>query len=205
MPSIKTIIDGNQISLTIGGVKSYSEDNLYQRSGGDQHFKFFIGFKNRVCTNLCVWSDGYKSSISVKSFDELYLVMHSLVKRYNSNMHLHHLQRLAEYSLTEREFAHIIGRIRMFNHLPNNLKNGIQEMMLTDTQIGMVVKDYYKDNSFCRNDDGTISLWKLYNLFTGANKSTYIDNFLDRSVNAFSFVTQIRWALDGKEDSWYLN
>ncbi|MDE3145724.1 MAG: DUF3871 family protein [Bacteroidota bacterium] len=205
VPSIKSIIDGNELSLTIGGVKSFSEDNFYQRCGGDQHFKFFIGFKNRVCTNLCVWSDGYQSSISVKSFDELYLVMHSLIKRYNSNIHLHHLKKLCEYSLTEREFAHIIGRIRMFNHLPNNLKNGIKELLLTDTQIGLVVKDYYRDNSFCRNEDGTISLWKLYNLFTGANKSTYIDNFLDRTVNSFSFVTQLRWALEGMTESWYLS
>ena len=45
IPSIQTEIEGNQLSLTIGGVKSFSEDNLYQRSGSEQHFKIFIGFR----------------------------------------------------------------------------------------------------------------------------------------------------------------
>ena len=33
-----------------------------------------------------------------------------------------------------------------------------------------------------------INLWKLYNLFTGANKMSYIDTFLDRGVGCQSFV-----------------
>ncbi|MCB0777912.1 MAG: DUF3871 family protein, partial [Chitinophagaceae bacterium] len=50
-----------------------------------------------------------------------------------------------------------------------------------------------------------INLWKLYNLFTSANKSTYIDSFLDRSVNAFQFVEQVRKAVDEGAACWYLN
>ena len=76
--------------------------------------------------------------------------------------------------------------------------------MFGDSQIGAVVKDYYNDQSFCRSSDGHISLWKLYNLFTGANKSTYIDQFVDRSANAYSFVEQIRWGLEGRTN-WYIN
>ncbi|MBS1640672.1 MAG: DUF3871 family protein [Bacteroidetes bacterium] len=207
VPSVQAEVGGNLLSLTIGGVKSYSEDNFYQRSGGSQHFKFFIGFKNTVCTNLCVWSDGYNANVEVKDFDELYIIMHSLVKRYNQGYHLHHLRSLNDYTLTEKQFAQIIGRIRMYNHLPNVMRNGIKEMLLTDTQVGLVVKDYYRDNSFCREGDGTINLWKLYNLLTGANKSSYIDSFLDRSVNAFDFVTDIRWAIENNSKeitNWYL-
>lgn len=33
LPDFKTVIDGNEITLTIGGVKSYSENNLYSRKG----------------------------------------------------------------------------------------------------------------------------------------------------------------------------
>ena len=72
-------------------------------------------------------------------------------------------------------------------------------------QMNMVVKDFYKDNSFWRDVKGNINLWKLYNLFTGANKSSYIDSFLDRSVNAFQLVEQIKWGLEGKNNNWYLN
>ena len=204
VPSIQAEVGGNMLSLIIGGIKSYSEDNLYQRSGGDQHFKLFIGFQNRVCTNLCVWSSGVNASLTVKGIEQLYLAISSLVKLYNSGHHLFHLRKLAEHSITESEFAHIIGRIRMYNYLPNHLRTGIQEMLLTDTQIGMVVRDYYRDDSFCRQVDGRINLWRLFNLFTGANKSSYIDSFLTRSVNAYDFTEQIRWALEGRTGSWYL-
>ncbi len=51
IPSIQENIDGNPVSLTVGGVKAYNMDNLYNRKGVDQHFKVFISFKNTVCTN----------------------------------------------------------------------------------------------------------------------------------------------------------
>ena len=65
-------------------------------------------------------------------------------------------------------------------------------------------RDYYRDDSFCRDESGDINLWRLYNLFTGANKSTYIDRFLDRSVNALDFIQQVQAALDGQNTNWYL-
>jgi hypothetical protein len=68
-----------------------------------------------------------------------------------------------------------------------------------------VCKDYYKDKSFCRGRDGSINLWRLYNLFTGANKTTYIDTFLDRSVNAFNFVSEVRRGLEFRGTNWFLN
>jgi len=49
----------------------------------------------------------------------------------------------------------------------------------------LVTKDYYSSESICKNDDGNIDLWKLYNFFTGANKSSYIDTFLDRGEKSF--------------------
>ncbi|MDP1763823.1 MAG: DUF3871 family protein [Sediminibacterium sp.] len=60
IPSIQGTVGDNTLSLTVGGVKSYSQDNLYAKKGSDEHFKVFIGFKNTVCTNLCVWSNGFE-------------------------------------------------------------------------------------------------------------------------------------------------
>jgi hypothetical protein len=68
-----------------------------------------------------------------------------------------------------------------------------------------VVKDYYWNNNFCRDANGNINLWKFYNLFTGANKSTYIDSFVSRNVNAFELVDQVRNGLEHKSECWYLN
>ncbi|HXD77950.1 MAG TPA: DUF3871 family protein [Puia sp.] len=78
-------------------------------------------------------------------------------------------------------------------------------MTLGDQQIGTVCKDYYRDRAFCRNDNGDINLWKVHNLFTNAAKSTYIDQFLERSVRASQVVESIRDHLLQKRSSWYLN
>src|SRR5215218_4287483 len=45
IPSISDTINGQQLSLTVGGVKAYNLDNLQNRKGADEHFKVFIGFK----------------------------------------------------------------------------------------------------------------------------------------------------------------
>ena len=112
--------------------------------------------------------------------------------------------RLSEYSITEEQFADLVGKCRMYNHLPSVVKKGITPITFEDQQMGAVVKDFYKDESFCRDQIGNINLWRLYNLFTGANKTSYIDSLLDRSVSAYKLVEEIRWALDGR-GSWYLN
>jgi hypothetical protein len=204
VPSMQADIGGNTLSLTIGGVKAYNQDNLYSRSQSEQHFKLFIGFQNKVCTNLCVWSDGLMNDVRVKTLDELKVHIKVLLEKYKHGFHLHHLDKLTQHSITEQQFAQLIGRCRMYNHLPVDVKANIPPMLFGDTQMSSVVKDFYRDDSFCRDANGNINLWKLYNLFTGANKSTYIDSFLDRSVNAFNFVEQVRHGLEGRADCWYL-
>ena len=113
---------------------------------------------------------------------------------------------LVDHSITERQFAQLIGRCRMHQYLSATDKEGIEPLLFGDQQIAAVCRDYYRDNSFlCRTSDGNINLWKLYNLFTGANKSTYIDQFLERSVSASRLVEGIRDNLNNTRSSWYLN
>jgi len=154
---------------------------------------------------MCVSTDGYMGEVEVGSIAELRAMMYSLFQSYNAQQHLHQMEQLAKYSLTEQQFAQLIGRCRMYNHLPNDRKAEIPQMLFGEQQMNTVVKDYYRDESFCKNQDGTINLWRLYNLFTGANKSSYIDSFLDRGVNAYHLVEQIRYGLENKNHSWYLN
>jgi hypothetical protein len=205
IPSMYDEIDGSNLSLCVGGVKAYNLDNLYSRQGADQHFKIFIGFKNTVCTNLCVWTDGFAGDLKVTTIGQLQACIYTLISRYNLLYHLHELRLLNEYAITEQQFATIIGKCRMYQYLPYKMKTEIGSLSLGDSQLNCVCKDYYKDNSFCKNDDGSINLWKLYNLFTNANKSTYIDNFLDRSINAYNFTEAIRRALQTKSSNWFLN
>ena len=205
VPSVYEEIDGNRLSLMVGGVKSFNLDNLYTKKGSDEHFKIFIGFKNTVCTNLCVWTDGFKNDVKVSSIGELKGVIESMIEQYNSQYHLYNLKSLTDYSLTEQQFATLIGKLKMYPYLSKQMQENTQPLYLGESQISTVVKDYFKDNSFCKNDDGYINLWRLYNLLTGANKSSYIDQFIDRSVNAFHFTESLKNVLVNKTESWFLN
>jgi hypothetical protein len=204
VPSISDAIGGNTLSLTIGGVKSYGLDNLYSRKT-DQHFKIFVGFNNRVCLNLKIWCDGYMGDLKVTTIGQLSACVRSLLEQHNAVFQLNQMKMLCDYSLSESQFAHLIGKARMYQHLPKDVQKDIPQLMFGDQQISSVVKDYCRDNSFCRDEQGNINLWRLYNLFTEANKSSYIDNFIDRSVNAYHFIEKIRWALEEKSDNWYLS
>ena len=205
VPSISDTINGNKLSLTIGGIKAYNLDNLYSRKGTEEHFKLFIGFQNKVCTNLCISTDGLKADVAVRSLNELTDAIYSLIQQYNAKSHLEHLDNLMDYELTEYQFAQLIGKARMYQHLPPKHRKHLQELNFGDTQLGMVVREYYNDEAFCRNTDGSINLWKLYNLFTGANKSSYIDTFFDRGLNAFSFIDGISNSLANKQGNWFLD
>ncbi|MEY4611310.1 MAG: hypothetical protein RL246_1629 [Bacteroidota bacterium] len=205
IPSICKDVDGQDISLSVGGVKSYGMDKLNNKKGADEHFKVFIGFSVKVCSNLSVWSDGAMLNLRVRSQGELMDALMKLVSGYNPRQHVQAMQKLSEYQLTESQFAQIMGRARLYQHLPNDQKKHIPPLLFTDTQMGAIAKDYYQDQSFCRNEQGDINLWRMYNLLTGANKSSYIDSFLDRSVNAFEFTQQIQRGLEGNVANWYLN
>jgi hypothetical protein len=205
VPTISDTIEGERLSLTIGGVKAYNLDNLNGRKGTDEHFKVFIGFKVSVCTNLCVWSDGFTYDIKVKSLEQLRLAIYHLVHSFDAITNLKKMERLQHYSLTERQFAQLIGRCRLYQHLPTGQKQQIPEMSFGDAQVNAVCRDYYRDNSFCRDEKGDINLWRLNNLFTAANKQSYIDTFLDRAVNASTFTGELAFALEHKSSNWFLS
>ena len=50
-----------------------------------------------------------------------------------------------------------------------------------------------------------INLWNVYNLFTSANKGSYIDTFLDRAANTTDFIYGISQAMEGQNSySWFI-
>lgn len=205
IPTIRDIINGNTLNLTIGGVKSYNLDNLYSRRGNDEHFKVFIGFQNKVCCNLCVWSDGFVGNLKANNTSQLMHQIYQLVANYQAIQQLRALHSLMEYTLTEHQFATLIGKCKLYNYLPSKEKRELPLLTFSDTQISMVAKDYYQDKSFCRSADGSINLWNVYNLFTGVNKQSYIDTFLDRGVNAFDFTNSVVQAIENRRGNWFLN
>jgi hypothetical protein len=205
IPSIRDTVNGNDLNLTIGGVRAYNLDNLNGKKS-EEKFKIFIGFKNRVCCNLCVWTDGFRSELRARSVSEIVQEAYTLFASFRPELQLHALTDFGDYYLTEHQFAQLVGRSRLYQYLPVKVKKEIQEAVpLMDSQISTVARDYYSDKSFCRNTDGNIDLWKLYNLFTGANKSSYIDTFLDRNVGASSFIRGLQNALNEGSQHWFLS
>lgn len=202
VPSIIETINGNELNLTIGGVRAYNQENLYSKKNYEK-FKIFIGFKNLVCTNLCVSSDGIVEELRASSLDELKVKTLELLGNYEIQNHLNSLRALSEQKLSEQQFAKFLGKCRMYNYLPKPEKVRVPELLLNDGQINTIVKGYYEDENFKRAEDGSISLWNVFNLFTGANKSSYIDTFLGRSLNSHELMQKLAYSIHSGNQNWY--
>ena len=204
VPTIYQDINGNRLYLSVVGVRAYNQQNLYSRKVPEL-FRVAIGFKNLVCCNMCVFTDGYKGELRASSTRELYRQVLELFQNFNPAKQIHLMQQLCNSSLTEHQFCQIIGRMRLYQSLPTRLQREIPQLLITDTQINNVAKSYITDENF--SSYGTdINMWKFYNLLTGANKSSYIDMFLDRSVNATEIALGINAALHGEERyKWFID
>jgi hypothetical protein len=198
-------IGGNELCLTIGGVRAYNQENLYNKKSLE-HFKFFIGFKNMVCCNMCVSSDGFVDDLRVGTVYDLKNRMIQIIRNYKMEEHIDAMDRLTHLSINEQQFAQILGKCRLYQFLPKEKKRNIPALIFNDTQVNTVAKDYFLDESFARNANGEIDLWKMYNLFTGANKSSYIDLFLQRGLNAFELAEGIGQALVDEQSDfrWFI-
>lgn len=204
IPNITTEINGNRLNLVVAGVRAYNKENLYSKKSLEK-FTICIGFKNLVCTNLCVSSDGSVAELRVSNVNELEQKIVDVIGNYEMQSHIKLLEQLPDYKLTEKQFAQFVGRCRLYHYLPKQDKKTIPELLLNDGQIGTISKGYYEDENFSRNENGDISLWSIYNLLTGANKSSYIDTFLNRSVNAFELMSIIGNSLQKGIPNWYLS
>ena len=204
IPTIYEDVAGNRLNLSIGGVRAYNHENLYSKKTVEK-FKVFIGFKNLVCCNLCVSTDGFKSELRVAGVQDLFDASLQLFQQYDAERHVKRMAAMQERCLTEHQFAQLIGKTRLYQYLPAAEKRRLPAMEFTDCHINAVAKAYYADENFSRGDNPEIDLWRLYNLFTGANKSSYIDTFLDRSLNATELITGIGRAIEGDaEYRWFV-
>ena len=205
IPSIHEDIAGNRLNLTIGGVRSYNHENLYSKKGMEK-FKLFIGFKNLVCCNMCVSTDGFKSELKVMDVNGLLNAAMQLFQEYNAVKHLYYMGAFKDSYMTEHQFAQFLGKGRLYQYLPNEQRRLLPQMLMTDTQIGIVAKSFYHDDNFSLPDNQKeISMWNVYNLLTGANKSSYIDNFLDRAYNATQLADGLNRALYGNSEyTWFI-
>lgn len=204
VPTIYETVEGNKLTLSIGGVRAYNQMNLYSKKTVER-FKVFVGFKNMVCCNLCVYTDGYLGNLEVSSTSDLFRSVLEMFNRYDPAKHIHLMQTLGNSYLTEHQFCQILGKMRLYQCLPQGYQKSVPRLLITDTQINSVAKAYIQDENF-GGFGGDLSMWRFYNLLTGANKSSYIDSFLDRNLNATEVAQGINMALHGDERySWFID
>jgi hypothetical protein len=204
VPTIYQDINGNRLYLSIVGVRAYNRQNLFSKKVPDI-FQLAIGFKNTVCCNLCIFTDGYKADLRASNTNELYKQILDLYHGFNPAKQIHLMQQLCNSYLSEHQFCQIIGKARLWQHLPLRLQRNIPQMLITDTQLNNVAKSYINDEDF-GSYGNDIDLWKFYNLLNGSTKSSYIDSFLDRTVNAAEIALGINSALIGTDDKykWFI-
>ena len=204
IPEISEVINGNKLNLSIGGVRSYNQENLFSKKSMEK-FKVFIGFQNTVCTNLCISTDGLKEDLRVSSIGELKSKIYELINNYKKKEHLINMERMFRYSLTETQFAHLIGKMKLFPYLSKEEKQTLFPLAMNDTQLNIVVRDYHTDAHFSKSENNTINFWNVYNLLTEANKSTYIDSNLERNVNAYAFINYLLNSIENQSSNYFLH
>ncbi len=97
IPGMTETVNGSTLSLSIGGVRAYNQENLYSKKSLEK-FKVFIGFKNKVCTNLCISTDGFSNGIRAGSINELGEQMQQLFLGYNTDRHLGMMERMSSFN-----------------------------------------------------------------------------------------------------------
>jgi len=200
VPSIYETIDGKAMTLVVGGVRALNETNLYGYKGNPEKFKLFVGFRVKVCCNLSIWTDGYTDEVKISSMEGLQAKLLHLIENFNTVQQVKLMQNLCNTFITERQFALILGQGKLYPFLPKRFRNDVVPITLGDSQLTTIAKAYYKDVHIAPSNQ-TISLCNMYNLFTGAVKSNYIDTFASRNVGCSSFIT----ALQHSSSFWYLD
>ena len=192
VPSIHKDVNGNRLNLSVVGVKSYGRDNLNGRLTA-QKFSLAVGFQ--------------KDEIRAISPSEIYQHSLHLLDTYDMAKHIYLLKSLEDLYLSETQFALILGKMRLYNYLPAKIQREIPQMLITDSMVNNVARQYYRDPNFSVDDNGELSMWDFYNLLTGACKGSYIDTFLAREANALTTSLGIAQGLRDEDSgySWFIS
>jgi len=204
IPTIYETLNGQKLELCCGGVRNYSDLNLYRQTRGTEKFSIFIGWRVKICSNQILTGEGVKLSFEVMDIKDIYKNVMELLYNFVPAKEIHLMQTLSNTYLTETQFAQIVGRMRLYQALPQAQLRKIPRLLITDSQINSVCRDYYRNESFGMRDN-QISMFDFHNLITESNKSSYIDTYLQRAVNATDVAVGINNALHGDSKySWFI-
>ena len=205
IPTIYETVRGEKLELCVGGVRNYSDLNLYRASKGLEKFSVFVGWRVVICSNQVLTGEGVKFNMEVTNIGELYRNVLELFHSFNPAKDIHLLHALSNTYLSETQFAQVVGRMRMFQALPSAQQKRMPQLLITDSQINSVCRDFYRSEHFGMKDNA-ISLFDFHNLLTESNKSSYVDTYLHRAVNATEVSVGLNNVMQGIDNkyAWFL-
>ena len=207
--SLARIVAGQKIELTIGMCRAYNEDKLYSRKSPEK-MKIFVGWKVRVCSNLCLTNDGNSGTVEVLTEADVYQKAYQLFRRFEPEKEdtLRLIENLHNTRVSESQFCYIIGRLRLYQALPTEVQRTLPTIEIGDQAVNAAVRGFVSNPNFgLKEGEGSISMFEMLQLFNEAIKQTYIDKWVDRNQNCTDFAIGIQKALLGNDSegySWFL-
>ncbi len=107
IPTIHETVRGEKLELCVGGVRNYSDLNLYRVSKGLEKFSVFVGWRVVICSNQVLTGEGVKFNMEVTNMSELYRNVLELFHSFNPAKDIHLLHALSNTYLTETQFAQV--------------------------------------------------------------------------------------------------
>lgn len=195
-------MNGEEVHLCIGGVRSLNEENLYARKSPEK-FKIFIGWRVRVCSNLMLTNDGLTGRLEVMSDADIYSSALRLFQDFKPEQNLRLIENLGRTKISQEQFCQIIGRLRLYQALPASQLRELPKVILGDSNVNAATKGYIENPNFGLRGRDNITCWDLMQLLNDAAKQSYIDKFLERNQNCTDFAVGIKKALNGEDAENY--
>ena len=202
-------INGQTVHLCIGGVRAYNEDKLFGRPSPAK-YRIFCSWTVKVCTNLMVQA-GYIGNLECMTTSDIKEKALELFNGFNPEKedNLRALEALGSTSITEEQFCKVIGRLRLYQALPNTTKTelGLPNILLGDQAVNAAVRGYVENPNFKKEDGIDLTLWQMLQLFNEAVKQTYIDRWLEKNQNCTDLIMGLERAMNGEsqEYTWFLS
>ena len=203
--SLTRIVAGQPVELTIGLCRAYNEDKLYSKKSPEK-MKIFVGWKVRVCSNLCLTCNGNSGIVEVLTEADVYQKAYQLFRRFDPEKEdtLKLIENLNNTRISESLFCYIIGRLRLYQALPTEQQKSLPSIEIGDQAVNSAVRGFVSNPNFgIKEGESSISMFEMLQLFNEAIKQTYIDKWVDRNQNCTDFALGIQKAIQGNDTEGY--
>ena len=163
--SLTRNVAGQPVELTIGMCRAYNEDKLYSRKSPEK-MKIFVGWKVRVCSNLCLTCNGNSGTVEVLTEADVYQKAYHLFRRFAPEKEdtLQLIGALHNTRVSESQFCYLIGRLRLYQALPTEVQKTLPMIDIGDQAVNAAVRGFVSNPNFgLKEGEGSISCGRCFN------------------------------------------